>query len=153
MKILSGVSGKQLFRFIVILIFIEKVVTANAKADPLKNIRKQKYLFESNIQHVWDCLPKEDVDSEYVSSSLKQIYFFASRRDAVCVRTLLNTSLVLLNHLKDLVGDNFPSTHLLSVESAIFEILKTYDPEIKHDESQAVGSELADEILTYLESL
>ena len=147
------VDSRQLFRIIVILIFAEKVITANANADPTKTIKKQRYLFDASIQHIWDCLPKEDVPSDNISSALRMIYNFASRRDAVCVRTLLNTSLELINHLKTFVIDPFPLAHLLNVESSVYKILQEYDPNISHDESYKTGVELADEILAYLELL
>lgn len=150
---LLDVNNRQLFKIICILIFLEKVVVANANADPKKEIKKQRYLFDSNVQKFWDCLPKVAIDTKAVSQALVEMHNFASRRDAVCVRVLLNTCLVLINHIKDSLIYPSHVAYVLMMESAVFNILGEYDPEVKHAESIQIGYELAEEILNHLEHL
>lgn len=144
------VGKSEFFRIVCLLVFIEKVVTANVKADPQKEVRRCYYMFGSYIQKVWDALPTMQVSAERTSKVLQDTYLFASRRDAVCVRTLLNTCLVLLNHLKDILPEK---ENLQNAEGAIFMLLGLYDPNVDHEESQRVGEEIATEILSYMESL
>lgn len=149
------VNDNILFRIITILVFIEKVVTANANTDPQKNIKKQRYLFDVAIQGFWDCLPPDNgsINNTKVSESLQKIYNFASRRDAVCVRALLNTCLILLNSLHPYAVLPQHIAPLLNAEAAICKILETYDPELSNERSITVGEEMAAEILQYLEAL
>jgi hypothetical protein len=148
---LSQVDHNLFFRLVCIFVYVEKVVNANAKADPMKSIKKQQYLFGANIKALWDALPDHKVSSFEVSKCLVQIYNFASRRDAVCVRTLLNACLVLLNHVKDLGIYHNHDAYFGGAESAVCKLLEHYDPNLDHDKSQEMGDEIAKEILAYLE--
>lgn len=152
-EILLDVDDRQLFKVICILIFLEKVVVANANADPTKEIKKQRYLFDASVQKFWDALPKRQINSKAISDALIMMYNFASRRDAVCVRVLLNTCLVLVNHIKDRLIHPQHITYVLNMEDSIFKILSIYDPKVTHGVSITIGDELAEEILNHLEHL
>ena len=147
------VKDSQVTKIIIIFIFLEKVIFANASADPTKRIKKHKYLFEVSIERLWKSLPRIDVDSRTIEAALQEIYNFASQRDVMCVRTLLNTCLFLVDELKQIVESPHHISSFLNMEASILSILQSYDPEVSHEESQKVGIELGEEILRYLEKL
>jgi hypothetical protein len=131
------------------MIFIEKVVIANAEADPIKRIKKNQYLFGVAAQKIWDSIPTGSLEEVRLYETLQEFYKFASQRQDVCVRALLNTGLVLTDHLKSLIPQNKNS--LLDIEASIFRLLQEYDPDLADDTSQKVGEEIAANILQHLE--
>ena len=132
------------------MIFIEKVVVANLEADPTSVNKKSYHFFGVAIQRIWDTLPTNKINAVEVSWFLQHCYSLASQDDKVCVRALLNSSLVLIDSLKDLVPNHIKE--LGDAESWIFKMLEQYDPEIDHNDSQELGAKIAVEILKYLEN-
>lgn len=131
------------------MIFIEKVINANVEADPSPTCKKSSYLFGVAVQKIWDSFPTKKINAVEVSWFLQHCYSLASQEDNVCVRALLNTNLVLIDSLKELIPSHI--NNLRDMEACIFKMLEQYDPNVEHSDSQKLGEHIANTILTFLE--
>lgn len=119
-------------------------------ADPSAVNKRSLHFFGVAVQKIWNTLPTRKINAIEVSWFLQHCYSLASQEEGVCVRALLNSSLVLIDSLKDLVPNHIQE--LRDAESWIFKMLEQYDPKIDHKDSQELGAKIAVEILKYLEN-
>lgn len=134
-----------------ILIFVEKVIIANIEADNTPHNRKQKHFFGVAVQKIWDTLPTRKIDAEALHSVMQEFHKYASQNVEVCVRGLLNTSLVLLDYLRRLAPDH--KNNIADAESRVVQILQGYDPDISDKDSQDLGEQIGKLMIEYLEKV